>query len=643
MKEFDYAVVAVTPLLIMVLVGSLVLLLAGLLYDGPYPTRLNFIMCMFVLGIVACARVSIEEGMHRAVLLGGGLGFVVFLAILRFVPDGAVIATVLLAIVWWASTRLVYDCTIVDKSVDASKQGLMSWIRSEPTEPVETEGTKPIEPSVQGVTCHEQIEAPKSEWEKWEAWFNPTNTKFAPGAWVVYFSLAALPIFGLGQAFAGSLAPTSKWYLFQLAVAYSAAALCLLVTTSLIGLRRYLSSRGVEMPLSMTGTWLVVGFGLILVVLVASAILPRPNAEYQLAQLPFYQELNDQRKASRFATGRDGAKDNREDRSTTTEGKNKADQNSKQSDETRPDGSRPGEKTDPKAEQTKPGESNESSKQQSGSEENNQKKPSNGEPQNQQEGQDSDKNRSQNENTDQQRQQPSEQNGEQQKDPSQKQQDQQDPNQQDQQSSESKSDEQQPAEQQSEQRDNSQSQSQSKPQTQSAQSNPFRGFFSSLGSWIKLFVYAAVIFVVLFFAWQNQDAILKAWNEFWEKLFGRESSSEDAEADTPQESIEPHRPFASFPNPFNDPRWKKKPAEQWVRYSFAALEAWAYEQGCARRKDQTPEEFARTLELEFPEMEPLAKRLAQIYGQIAYGSGKADPATADVLRKLWQQLTLVAA
>ena len=68
---------------------------------------------------------------------------------------------------------------------------------------------------------------------------------------------------------------------------YVASGLGLLVTTSFLGLRRYLRQRRVEMPTVMAGTWLGIGGAIIAALLVVSALLPRPNPEYAVSQLPF--------------------------------------------------------------------------------------------------------------------------------------------------------------------------------------------------------------------------------------------------------------------------------------------------------------------------------------------------------------------
>lgn len=619
--ELDYAIIAVAPALIMVLVGSLVLFSVGIFYDGPHSWRLNFIMCMFVLGIVANARVGIEEGGARAALLGGILGVCVLVAVMRFVPEAVVLTAILLGIVWWLSTRLVYDCTVMAGSIDASKKGLMQWVRRVHTEDDnQSQISQPAEEE-QGVTgqVEDDSEVPKTLLEKLDAWVNPTNTKFAPGAWVVYFSLASLPIFGFGQALAGSQVADKKWYLFTLLVAYVFAALCLLVTTSFLGLRRYLQTRGLVMPLSMTGTWLGVGFGVVALVLIVVSILPRPNAEYELAKLPFYQD-EQERKASQVAVSKDGTKDNREDRSETTDNQDRADENSQKSNETRQDGKEPSNQNDPNAERKKPGDSKEKDQQQGKTPETNDKSQSDSSQESESQEQSSDQSKS-----------PQGESEQQEGDQSdQSQQDRQKPE-----GKQNKSEDSSPEEKSSEGLSQEQA-SQPPPESPgSSFSNPF----ASLGDWLKLLVYAAVLGVIVFFVWKFWDDIVKAWNEFWASLFGGKKDEQAAEEATAEKEKKPRRAFSTFRNPFQDPSWKGKPLEEWVRYSFFALEAWAAEQGSQRKEEQTPGEFASMLEKEHHELASTVRPTAELYGQVAYGSGKAPRETLEILRKLWERLT----
>src|SRR5262249_28163183 len=156
---------------------------------------------------------------------------------------------------------LTWDCTVIDDEQDASGEGLL-----------QIAGLDRGENSSAGV---ERAEAPMDEVEHadggrrrvtwWQQWFgaveadNNEKRPHAPGVWVVYFSLAALPLFGLGQSMVPSLDAARRRYVFLLLLAYVAAGLGLLLTTSFLGLRRYLRQRKLEMPLTMTGVWLGVG------------------------------------------------------------------------------------------------------------------------------------------------------------------------------------------------------------------------------------------------------------------------------------------------------------------------------------------------------------------------------------------------
>src|SRR5260370_31325729 len=65
-------------------------------------------------------------------------------------------------------------------------------------------------------------------------------------------------------------------------IVYLGRGLVLLLTTSFLGLRRYLRQRKLPMPTSIAGVWLTTGGLLIVALLVGGALLPRPNAEYPL-------------------------------------------------------------------------------------------------------------------------------------------------------------------------------------------------------------------------------------------------------------------------------------------------------------------------------------------------------------------------
>src|SRR5262249_30910212 len=117
--------------------------------------------------------------------------------------------------------------------------------------------------------------------------------------------LAALPLFGLGQALIPADETERRQKVFWYMVYYVGSGLGLLLTTSYLGLRRYLRQRQLKMPAAMTGVWVGLGGGLIVVLLVVGALLPRPYAEYQLVD--FVPLGSKERNASEYAMKTDGA------------------------------------------------------------------------------------------------------------------------------------------------------------------------------------------------------------------------------------------------------------------------------------------------------------------------------------------------
>src|SRR6187401_2722670 len=119
----DYLVVAISPALIMLLVGSLVFFLIEVFYQGQYEARLLFVMAMFVMAIVCVARIAMEEGAGYASLFGVPLALVTALALSRFVEVrgpmaafGPLVNWGLMALIWWSAHKLTWDCTLIDDS-----------------------------------------------------------------------------------------------------------------------------------------------------------------------------------------------------------------------------------------------------------------------------------------------------------------------------------------------------------------------------------------------------------------------------------------------------------------------------------------------------------------------------------------------
>ena len=271
----DYIVMALSPALIMALVGSLCYFLINVRSKGEMDGPLCWVMFWFVMSIVLISRVAIEEGKDHAAVLGFALAGVLWLRLAQTSPD-YLLGLLLMALIWFCAHKLVWDCTLIDEDADASGQGLL-----------------------QGPALKLKMWLPKSQ---------PNLTlkpkrhpSESPGRSVIYFSLAALPLFGLGQVLLPAGATSARRFGFTMLVIYLAAALGLLVTTSFLGLRRYLRQRYLPMPASIAFGWVKFGGGVSLFILIGAMFLPRPGAG--VAWITLSKQVDEQlRQASRYAS-----------------------------------------------------------------------------------------------------------------------------------------------------------------------------------------------------------------------------------------------------------------------------------------------------------------------------------------------------
>ena len=267
----DYLAIAIAPVLIMVLVGSLVFFLLGLIYTGEHEAKLRWVLFWFVLASVLVSRISIEQGSEHATLYGGALAVVTALWILRFV-DSAIGAVCLLGVIWWCASKLTWDCTLVDDDEDASGEGLLqvAGVSGQRRENLAKNLSAHAEPPP------DSAQSKKTIAERLAPLWLSNRRRIVPRAkesrtlrdmWIVYFSLAALPLFGIGQALLPASDALRRERAFLLLWVYVASALGLLLTTSFLGLRRYLRQRNLQMPPAIAATWVGLGTGLAVAIL----------------------------------------------------------------------------------------------------------------------------------------------------------------------------------------------------------------------------------------------------------------------------------------------------------------------------------------------------------------------------------------
>lgn len=274
----DYLGIAVGPVLIILMVGSLVFFLLQIGYRGQFSDQAQWTLFWFTLAAVLISRISIEQGTAYGRIYGLALGAATAFRLVAFLGT-QISVLVLLGVIWWCASKLVWDCTYIEDDDDASGQGLLQQA---------------------GFESGEGDSEPPSGASPARAAAARSKRPHAPGLWVIYFSLGALPIFGIGQWTIPVTDAAGRWYGFCLAWIFVAAALALLLTTSFLGLRRYLRQRHLTMPTAMAGAWMTLGGLMVGGVLLAALFLPRPRGWDTLAGAGF--GLSDaSARASRFA------------------------------------------------------------------------------------------------------------------------------------------------------------------------------------------------------------------------------------------------------------------------------------------------------------------------------------------------------
>ena len=644
----DYMAIAISPALIIVLVSSLAFFLLTVFYAGEFEQRMYWTASCFVFAAVLISRISIMEGAERATLFGLALGVAAGLAMMRF-TNHPWWAWLVLGVIWWCASHLVWNCTLVDDEDDASGEGLLQAAGFDAASPDDRRTGESAPSTAQASVARRMRKAtappakptPRQPLAKrlFTWWQRNSSRKAPPGLTVVYFSLAALPIFGLGQHFVQS---DSRQYAFQLMVRYVASALGLLLTTSFLGLRRYLRQRRLEMPVEMAATWLAVGTALAAATLLLAMLIPRPNPEYAISSITGSLG-SPNRDASRYAPlkespgqGDSASTTPADDQTPLDENRQPDGQNSsaaqgrgreggEQSGST--GGSQPPAGTSPAGQQSTAG---------SGGSQQQSQASAGKSPDGQAEKQESKAGASSNQQPQRDQSQASQEGSQPQSDTEKNSAAQ----------SDEKSDEQKRA-QQSQQRQTSSQTAQALSKHAQPPQLPSPPVASS-AAWLlwafRMLLYALAIIAGLYCLiryWVEVKAFLAGlWNELvglWQGLFGgRRSVVELAEA--PAEKANQVRPFSSYQDPFASGTAGRQPANKIVQYSFEALEAWAAERGQNRIADETPLEFAARLAAEHPPLAAGVQDLASLYARVAYARETLEVEGLVGVERLWGDL-----
>src|SRR5208282_6311233 len=173
----DYMVIGISPGLIMLLVGSLSFFLIQVFYRGEAVGSVRWVVFWFVMAVVLVSRIGIEQGTTHAAAYGLALAAATWLYLMQIHP-AYLLGVILLGIVWWCAHKLTWDCTLIDEDEDASGSGLLKTVGD--GKHFKQFGKKAAK--IPGAKIERKQKSPHPR-----------------GLWVIYFSLAALPLFGIGQ------------------------------------------------------------------------------------------------------------------------------------------------------------------------------------------------------------------------------------------------------------------------------------------------------------------------------------------------------------------------------------------------------------------------------------------------------------
>ncbi|TVP95339.1 MAG: DUF4129 domain-containing protein [Planctomycetaceae bacterium] len=668
----DYAVMAICPSLIVLLLSSLVYFLILCVYQGGYPGRLGYIWFMFILGAVNIARLSIEQSRKYAFGYAAVLGLATFFVLGRLgVVSGPAAAfapfvtAALIAIVWFLADRVTYDCTLIDDDEDPGDQGLLDGLTRPPGEAFEPQVVAADTADTAATADRKPVDPASSDAVKKIARRSRRRRTRQPGRTVLWLTAAALPMFGLGQATLHGQPDAVAASVRALAV-YLFAALSLLVATSFLGVRSYLRRRGVAMPRDVSVAWLGGGIALVALLLSVSFLLPQPGRILADLQVPKWLESPEGLGPSRFGWGSETAESDGQSDSTkrpaTTANQESADardgdsgtspegqpsQNRSSSDQ--PNGQPGGQQDDPQGNQTgdqQGGRSNDQAGDRQG------ERP--GDEQGAQQGGDRrDRQAPQPEGQESDQQQTAQPEGQQDRPPGEPQgtsdrpadqpanrtEEGSDRPERPQPSAEADTPKQSP-ETQEPSSDRSDSSAESPPDAATpppdASSPRSPSFDPSSVLWLlKALIYLVLLLVLAAFVWVNRATIVELWQRLQAWLAGKPASSQSAEPIAAiLEPSRPAKPFSAFTNPLAtgvDPR-------RAVIETFQATEAWYREQGQPRGRDETPQEYVRRLQTATAADRQLMEQLTAAYNRIVYGGQSASRRDLHQVRLVWESV-----
>jgi hypothetical protein len=306
----DYLIDGLAPCMIWIMVTSFLFLLLEVRYVWTEVNdfELRIIAISFILGVVAINRLVARDGKDESIKWMLAFGVVVFIATLLFTTaydTGAVMPTntgvmnrrianflsnpkvaaiinlIVMSFTWWFTNRLTHECC-VDENQIAGEVGILTgaarawqnkFKRGDTSAPKKVDmpeiTIEPIDPTEFAGRAKKK---PKVEYTA-----DTRLSRKHPGMSIFYFSIPVMIAFAVGvralRAGGPMMVDLGRVYLGL----YSFSALCLLMLTSLGGIRQYFRSRRIEVPKGLGPFWAGLGLIMVLIVLVGATALPLPE------------------------------------------------------------------------------------------------------------------------------------------------------------------------------------------------------------------------------------------------------------------------------------------------------------------------------------------------------------------------------
>ena len=653
----DYAAIAVAPILIFLMISSLANFLILVLYRGGFQSRLSWTVMCFTMGIVAVARIAIERDRVYSYGYAAALGLATLLVMSRLV-DSLLFCIFILFVVGYLADLIVRDCTLIDDDVDASGEGLIDSGHLFLKKQIEISASEGHRAGIQTGEPEGKVSKPRGKVSQ-------------PGRTVMYLAMAALPLFGLGQFFLRN--DSASWASAKYLLAfYLFASLSLLVTTSFVGLRRYLRQRKVDMPTDVSVAWLSAGVALIAVVLLLAYFAPMPGRALASFEFPKLFDSPGNTSSSRYGWGEEGADRANSESSGTAEdpqGQGKEQQGYVDRKGGQPGGSGDGERKDGPAGSRKGGDKSEGKQ-------NPQAKAGSEQKSNQQDkgergskGQSQAKQKSQGNGaksgTDQSESGKSEsgksESGK--SEPGKSESSQSDSGSSESGQAESEEPESgagasseretqetdsteagdsgQSQDQTSASKESGKNSSQRQPSSSESQSGITQTAskaISAIGSMLKYLIILILLAIVGIFLYRNWSLICQWFSDLF--AVQRKPPEDIEQAESQSGPGKPRRSFSSFRNPIGN----ETDLRRVVIVTFQAFESWSFECGVIRGKEETPAEFTRRVSRSLPDsfsdqLPKYASQVVESYNRIVFGKGNATKSDITAAARVWDMMT----